>query len=591
MFERSSLNVVINRFAFALVVSLVCMASMHSKAIADTTTWDRKYSTAKIEVTVVYFLPSDRVELPDWRQRVDYFCSRIESFHEREFGEQSKLSTKVIAAPFRSKKSIEQLRAGDADFIFFRTLEEVDRELKFEREKDGAFPILLILSDINWKPLDDFYRLKPTNDGLQFEGSYDRGRHFPGAESGGARATYLDRRGIGWGLVSADGWRVPYSGSDCVVYHEGVGHTIGLPHPNDANNSVMSVGQYHGWINESFVDPSQKKRIGWKQDSTTRDDSLFSQFRALPEPAVPQPKQPISLVCDWPSNTKLLSLQVQIQTDLFGPWTSIPIDISANSFAPPNSIAIGTMDRATPVSYRVNAVTKDQQQVELWGYFQVRENEGTPPTPSIRVADLATIPRVKNSKVAESIEARWELGPEMDLLRDIDVKKHGVSGDWQREEGSLLSPKQYGARIELPATIPEEYQLNVIVEPLDEPNALTLGQRSGSNRFLVLLNYQADGTTKNAIENIDGSNVGNETTNSIKVFEKNRTSQVICTVHKNGVETTVDGVRVINWKGDPSQLSLSEYWATPNPEHLFIGAYDCRYRILRATLRPIAMSR
>ncbi len=40
-------------------------------------------------------------------------------------------------------------------------MEEVDKALKFGRKDDGVFPILLVLSDINWKPLEDFYRIKP----------------------------------------------------------------------------------------------------------------------------------------------------------------------------------------------------------------------------------------------------------------------------------------------------------------------------------------------------------------------------------------------------------------------------------------------
>ena len=60
---------------------------------AGTHTWDRKYDTENIEVTVVYFVPSDRRPLFDWRERVDYHCRRIEQFHAREFQGQSTLRT------------------------------------------------------------------------------------------------------------------------------------------------------------------------------------------------------------------------------------------------------------------------------------------------------------------------------------------------------------------------------------------------------------------------------------------------------------------------------------------------------------------
>ena len=127
------------------------------------TTWDGRHSIEKIAVHVVYFVPNDRVPLADWRLRVDYLCRRIEEFHAREFGEQSTLTTIVRPEPFISKRSSQQLRNGNADAIFFKTLEETDAAISVVKEPDGAFPIVLALSDINWRPLDDFSRMAPRH--------------------------------------------------------------------------------------------------------------------------------------------------------------------------------------------------------------------------------------------------------------------------------------------------------------------------------------------------------------------------------------------------------------------------------------------
>lgn len=351
--------------------------------LAQLKTWDQKHSIERIDLTVVYFLPQDRDPLPDWQDRVRYFCRRIEQFHEREFQGQSKLKATVRPEPLRSAKTTAQLRDGDANFIFFKTLEEADQALQFGRQERQGFPILLVLSDINWRPLDDFYRVKPNpKGGWIFEGNYSNGRHFPGAEAGGARATYLADRGVGWGLVSADGWRVPYRGTDCVVYHEGCGHTVGLPHPRQGNNSVMSLGQYAGWISESWLDEDQKVRLGWKppEKPFDRRSDLFSTFTALAEPAEPKPNSPVSLRLTWPENTRVKSYRVRLQTDLWGPWLEVQTPPLADQ-QPPTAIALGALDRATPVSYRVDATTTDDRTVELWGYFQVREKSGAIPTP------------------------------------------------------------------------------------------------------------------------------------------------------------------------------------------------------------------
>ena len=162
-----------------------------------------------------------------------------------------------------SGKTAAEVRGDDPNQTFFNTTGEARETLKWPGKREG-FPILLVLSEINWRELDDFTRTRLIDGVPKFEGTLSPdGRHFPGAESGGARATYDGEKGEGVGLVSADGWRVPYSGSDCVVYHEGVGHAIGLPHPEPADDSVMCFAQYNFWINQTWVTPSQKKALGW----------------------------------------------------------------------------------------------------------------------------------------------------------------------------------------------------------------------------------------------------------------------------------------------------------------------------------------
>ena len=196
------------RVCFVLATVLVANA-----AHAATKTWDGQHSTEKIDVTVVYFVPADRKPLPDWRERVDYLCRRAELFHRREFGGQSLLEVKVHPVPFVSELTTSQLRSGDANAIFFRTMRETDARLQVSAGKDASFPVLLVLSEINWRPLDDFYRLKPDEGRLVFEGNYNAAEHFPGAASGGSRASYLADRRIGWPLNqrlarrwAASGW-------------------------------------------------------------------------------------------------------------------------------------------------------------------------------------------------------------------------------------------------------------------------------------------------------------------------------------------------------------------------------------------------
>ncbi|MCO8120667.1 hypothetical protein NHH03_02875 [Stieleria sp. TO1_6] len=547
-----------------------------------TTTWDGAHDTSEIEVTMVYFVPSDRQALPDWKERLEYYASRISAFHGREFQGQSKLKTVIHPQPFRSPQTTTQLRQGDANRIFFRTLGQVDRELEFAAEKSSAFPILLVLSEINWKPLDDFYRLHPENGQLVFEGNYNDGQHFPGATSGGARATYLADRGVGWGLVSADGWRVPYRGSDCVVYHEGCGHTVGLPHPEPGNGSVMSLGQYRGWISESWLDRDQKAKMGWQPETSEPSEdafALFSKFRAIPQPTIPRPGQTVTLKLDWPHDAKLKSMRVCYQTAVSGPWVDVqqPDDSSLSA-----SVSLASFDRPTPVSYRVDVELENGQSTQLWGYFQVREDDQTVPQPFDRSIDLVD----RSQDAVAGVVAPLPAGT-IDLLAKLDVDRAWSVGEWTTSNGQLTSPKQYGARVELPFQPASEYQLTLIVQPLDEPNGLIVGGRSGSHRFLSLFSYRQGESRLSAIENVDGRNVGNQTTFTGDVFQKDRLSEVIVTVNHDRVRMLVDGHLIADWKGRPEQLSLGDYWKTPNEQSLFLGSYDCRYRFHRITVTPL----
>ena len=366
------LRCVLTTIAFALAASPV-------HTYGQTKTWDGKYDTSTIQVTAVYFVPSDRNPLADWQDRVNYYCKRIEQFHAREFQGQSSVEVTVHPTPVISKRTTKELRRGNADAIFFRTLEETDQKLEFAKTADGSYPILLVLSDINHRPLDDFYRLAVRDGKPAFEGILNRGNHFPGSKLGGARATYLASRGVGWGLVSADGWRVPYRGSDCVIYHEGLGHTVGLPHPEPGNNSVMSRAQYVGWLSESWIDDDQKKRLGWKSEAQELDGQtkLFSEFRATPQPAQPRPGQVARLKIDLPKESKVKTLRVRYQTAIDGPWIETHQEVTNEA---PTSVTIGTFDRPTPVSYRVDVETTEGT-AELWGYLQVRNENNEPPRP------------------------------------------------------------------------------------------------------------------------------------------------------------------------------------------------------------------
>jgi hypothetical protein len=364
-----------------------------------------------------------------------------------------------------------------------------------------------------------------------------------------------------------------------------------------ADGSVMSEGQYRSALAQSWVEAGQKKRIGFTADVAANAppaDPVFDTFTATPEPAVPRPGQPVSLRL-FPLDLIPPGLRVEVQTSLRGPWTSVPVEAEAIQ---KGLVSLGRFDRPCGVGWRVTGPTAkmdteagdDAKPVPVdgpsaataWGYFQVRLAPDAPPPP-VDVDPTDQLPAT----------ARGAANTSVDLLALVDPRRDGVAGEWTDHEvdgrRELLAPKALGARIELPYAPPEAYRLTLIVEPLDEPNGLTIGLRLGEHRFLALLGFGAAGGRVSALENIDGRNVGdNPTRIDGDVFRKNLPAEIVATVGPAGVTVTVDGRPWIDWEGKPERLSLSDYWQTPRKEALFLGAYDCRYRILRATLEPLS---
>ena len=355
------------------------VAASASAIAASPHTFDGKHDISTVNLTVVYLVPKDRTPLPDWKERAGYYADRIAKFHERESSGTSTLKVKIRTDPLIVDKTAEEVRGKTPDETFFNSTNEARKAMNWPGDKAGGFPILLVLGEINWRELDDFTRTRTIDGKPTFEGNVSaEGRHFPGAESGGARAVYDANEGNGYGLVSGDGWRVPYSGSDCVVYHEGIGHPIGLPHPEPADDSVMCFAQYHYWIHQTWVTPSQKKALGWPAgDGKVPPDlsgskDLFTAFTALQDPIVPGLNEPVILKLTWPEGARVRSLRLAVQTGLRGPWVAIPVDVSGDA---PASVPLSGFDRATPVSYKVNATLEDGQSVELRGYFQIKDPE------------------------------------------------------------------------------------------------------------------------------------------------------------------------------------------------------------------------
>lgn len=335
----------------------------------------------RIDLVAVYYLTSEREPLPDWRERIEPMLRRCAAFHRREMTGRSTLEYRLLAEPFVSSATHGGLPQDDVNRFFWRLVNEVWESGVIEFRED-CFPIVLVMADINFSPgYDDWTRvcdgegcfLAPPHDDCagHVTGS---GEDRPGSRSGGARSVYWPERGIGLGLVTADGWRVPLKGSDCVVYHEGIGHAIGLPHPDPIDDSVMGMAQYRYFLNETWLNQDQKEAMGWRPQDLDYDN-LFSQFSISHDPPAPRAGEAVTIQAHLPAGFEVERIQAEVQTDLWSLFRGLgearvrEMDEGGAIYewdAPARGLDEG-------LAYRIRVETVCGQQEELWSYFKVRE--------------------------------------------------------------------------------------------------------------------------------------------------------------------------------------------------------------------------
>lgn len=173
---------------------------------------------------------------------------------------------------------------------------------------------------------------------------------------------------------------------------------------------------------------------------------------------------------------------------------------------------------------------------------------------------------------------------ELALLPMIDLKEDVVVGAWRFEGKNLLSPLDKPARIQFPYQPPEEYDLTVQITRLQKDGAPVIGLVSGDRQF----NFAIDGWAGGEWTGLDlldlKSPPENETGVHRKVLEVGKTTTVICSVRKDGVVCTVDGVKIVAWKGDFHRLSIWDGYKVNRNDVIFLGTYAGVFKFSKASI-------
>jgi hypothetical protein len=171
----------------------------------------------------------------------------------------------------------------------------------------------------------------------------------------------------------------------------------------------------------------------------------------------------------------------------------------------------------------------------------------------------------------------------IDLLKLIDVKQHTVSGEWAFEGTTLVAPAQPSvARLQVPFTPPEEYELEITTKREAGASAFVIGLVAGREKlFQVALDVA--GQSYLEANGKSGLTPGHPYLGNLLPLGK--MVPIVCTVRKNAVAVTCDGVRIILWSGDATTLLANPDWAVPAKNRLYLGGAG--FHTSKMVLRPL----
>jgi hypothetical protein len=173
--------------------------------------------------------------------------------------------------------------------------------------------------------------------------------------------------------------------------------------------------------------------------------------------------------------------------------------------------------------------------------------------------------------------------PATDLLAAIDVGRDRVRGDWRKEGGALIAPPVPAAALAVPGAVPSEYTLTLAAERLSGNDSLTVGLVVGGRQVAVVL--EGWGNRASGLALVRGQR---ELKSMEAVFKPGAASTIVCTVRKSRIQIACEGSPLMDWSGDPADLSLiARYWTGVPPDRLFLGAWESSFCISRLEVVPL----
>ncbi|OYV86037.1 MAG: hypothetical protein B7Z73_12455 [Planctomycetia bacterium 21-64-5] len=178
----------------------------------------------------------------------------------------------------------------------------------------------------------------------------------------------------------------------------------------------------------------------------------------------------------------------------------------------------------------------------------------------------------------------------VDLLKQVDMARDHVNGNWKRDAEALVSPRLLVAKIELPFAPSGDYELTIVAERLSGNDSFIVGLViDGRQVAMTLDGYGGETAGLADLDHHDGAE--NATTRRGRLLPPGKPHTVVCTVRGSSLRVTCDGEPVIAWSGDAARLSDSDFWQVHDKRRLYLGAWDSEFKYTRIELKPLSSAK
>lgn len=174
----------------------------------------------------------------------------------------------------------------------------------------------------------------------------------------------------------------------------------------------------------------------------------------------------------------------------------------------------------------------------------------------------------------------------LDLLSLVQLPRDATRGEWIRRERAIVSPSDTVAAIlTVPVTVPESYELNLSLQRIEKNESFDIGIPIGESMAMIV--FEGFDSKLSGLGVVSGKTLqGRPDVVRGPVFSS-AVSQLVVRVTPRSIEVFCDGREIVDWQGDPRDLSIRKQFWKYQTGRLFLGSWKTGFLIHSATIQEL----